>query len=687
MKTRSFLTNSASCIFLASSLCAQEFEELQIDELDDFLQSVGVSNSGAVLAIWGNPVGSTTFYRSLILQNGSLIDLGTLKSDNSGPSRIHDLSPNGNFAVGWTSTDLGGTGGYIWSSTNGLTQITGGEVTGLVEQAYAVNNSGFVVGATEDSSSVRRGYVWNSTSGVTFLDSLLGNSTNSEALDISSSGNRIVGRSNSATGSRAVLWNSGLVEDLGTLRSDNSGDSVANAISADGSVVVGWSWSDVPSGNSQRAFRWTSSDGMTSLGYLGENDSAGFSVANDVSDDGSVIVGQAFGRDTAGIGWGRAFRWTNSTGMTDLGTLRSDNSGSSEAMAVSSDGQTVVGTSATDAGDPRPFIWRSGTMLDHENTLAQVAENAQQQAVASTVLSGVSEFALGQEISVPTQTDAVTRLSTKGSGTIRPPISVRVSLAGAANSDATDVALAGVTAAAALSPNLTFGGYLGLGQEIGSLEGFGIDGNFNTVGLYLRGNPTGGTGLTWKLALAQTGSDVEITRAASLANTEAGSGDSSMKSRAASFELGYSFLQGNTTLTPFAKITRTTYERDGYTENNGIAFPVTYDAHKQDATFATLGLNADFVAGERGMIRLSGGMEFDLHRSENPVTGTSAIPGATSFSVASPKIENENRAFASARYTHALGNGAVMDFSVGFQQSAYSNKPTALAAIGYQMSF
>lgn len=180
---------------------------------------------------------------------------------------------------------------------------------------------------------------------------------------------------------------------------------------------------------------------------------------------------------------------------------------------------------------------------------------------------------------------------------------------------------------------------------------------------------------------------MDITRAADLENTEVGMGDSRMTSRAASFELGYGFQKGQATLTPFAKLTRTTYERDGYTESNGIAFPVTYDTHKQDATFATLGLSAEFTAGDRGMISLTGGAEIDLNRSDNPVTGTSSIPGATSFSVASPTVENKKRVFASARYMHALDSGASVDLSVGVKQSAYTSKPTAMASIGYQVNF
>jgi probable HAF family extracellular repeat protein len=587
---------------------------------------------------------------------------------------------DGSVIVGGYTNDDGEARGFIWTDGQLIDVTDQYAQIGSISQARGVSNDGEnIVGISyvgiEGDLYRRRAFIIRNSQAFT-LDPATSRAS-SYANAVSNDGTIVAGWTSpdNSTNIDAVIWVNGELNVLPTLTGpEGDRGSIASALSADGSVIVGWARS---SGSDVRAVQWSHGN-ITDLGTL-RDDNLGASSAYDVSSDGRTIVGNA----ESASGYERAALWYDQN-ITELGSLGNY---WSVARSVSDDGSVVAGEYLSDQFTRRAFIWRSNTMLDHENTLIQVSQNAAQQAAASTVLTDISEFALGQEISAPRPVDTVTRLSTKDDAHSRPPIAVRVSLAGAANSDTTDVALAGVTAAAALSPALTIGGYLGLGQEVGALEGFGIDGRFNSYGLYLRGNPSGDTGLTWKLALAQTGSDVDITRAASLANTESGAGDSHMISRAASFELGYGFQQGETTLTPFAKVTHTTYQRDGYTENNGIAFPVTYRDHKQDATFATIGLNAEFSAGERGMISLTGGLELDLNRSENPVTGTSAIPGATSFSVASPSVENSNRAFASARYTHSLNNGAAVDFSIGFKQSAYTNTPTALASVGYQMSF
>ena len=123
-------------------------------------------------------------------------------------------------------------------------------------------------------------------------------------------------------------------------------------ISGDASTVVGYSqiadFDDPDFG--WRAFRWSAIDGMSSLGNL-----PGYpvSTALDLSFDGSTIVGHV----QLGNGAHRAFRWTNADGMVDLGTLGPYSIyHSSNAYAVSDDGQIIVGSTTSPAGF-QAFRW------------------------------------------------------------------------------------------------------------------------------------------------------------------------------------------------------------------------------------------------------------------------------------------------------------------------------------------
>jgi len=232
--------------------------------------------------------------------------------------------------------------------------------------------------------------------------------TNSSiASDVSNDGTVIVGRSGSAPGTTfAVRWIAGEATALGFLPTD-PGDALQSytaAVSGDGSVVVGGS----SSGSSSEAYRWTSAGGMIGLGYLpgaiqsaaadvsadgsivvgssqfpepdinpvfvepfrwsagtgmvgiGQLSGANVSSASGVSADGSVVVGQSafFDFSAGGLEWNRAFRWSEATGMLDLGALPGDVY--SAASATSADGSVIVGfSSSSSSGNAqrRAFIW------------------------------------------------------------------------------------------------------------------------------------------------------------------------------------------------------------------------------------------------------------------------------------------------------------------------------------------
>lgn len=109
---------------------------------------------------------------------------------------------------------------------------------------------------------------------------------------------------------------------------------VATAISADGRVIVG----HVTAKGSQQAFRWDLEEGFTMLGDFEGGDVK--SAALNVSADGSVIVGFGTAQGSTG-NQPRAFRWSKSEGLKDLGAPPRYQA--TEAVAVSADGSVIAG--------------------------------------------------------------------------------------------------------------------------------------------------------------------------------------------------------------------------------------------------------------------------------------------------------------------------------------------------------
>ncbi|WP_174889700.1 hypothetical protein [Candidatus Williamhamiltonella defendens] len=143
--------------------------------------------------------------------------------------------------------------------------------------------------------------------------------------------------------------------DLGTLRGNNSGDSEINALSADGKIAGGRA--EHNSGDTHAAIwfghNWKD---KLDLGTL-SRDNSGHSEIKALSSDGKIAGGWASNNSDSGT---HAAIWFghNWKHKLDLGTLKRDNSGTSQVTALSADGKTVAGISLTDSGEEHAFVSR-----------------------------------------------------------------------------------------------------------------------------------------------------------------------------------------------------------------------------------------------------------------------------------------------------------------------------------------
>ena len=233
------------------------------------------------------------------------------------------------LAFGWTlsvtnpliaqSLTWLGTIGHPMSTARGVSD-DGSAVTGWFTRADGKNFA----------------FRWTPSTGMRNLGTLAGYTT-SQANGISGDGNRVVGvaiyEGHYVVSWRAFSWTpqSGM-RDLGQL--PGSGYNRADAISGDGSVIVGMGLDSYPPDYRlvPRAFRWTSSSGMVSLGTLGGSESRAFGVSR----NGSVVVGWSLNH--LGERW--AFRWTSAGGMQGLYPLATC---CGEAYGISDDGLVIAG--------------------------------------------------------------------------------------------------------------------------------------------------------------------------------------------------------------------------------------------------------------------------------------------------------------------------------------------------------
>ena len=215
-----------------------------------------------------------------------------------------------------------------------------------------------VAGYASNDLGIRQAIRWTQATGMTGLGFLPGFNW-TQASAISADGTTIVGlaadTSSSNFYSQPMYWTAatGMVG-LGFLPGGDNrtyGGSAASAVSANGSVIVGSAVAD-SSGN-QHAFRWTQATGMQDLGTL----SGGvWSYAVSVSADGTIVAGGSDG--TGGGGLGLAFRWTQATGMQALSDLLA-------AKGISPGPGLVLGAAAYMSNDGKITV---GNLTGQNNT-------------------------------------------------------------------------------------------------------------------------------------------------------------------------------------------------------------------------------------------------------------------------------------------------------------------------------
>ncbi|MCS7466117.1 PEP-CTERM sorting domain-containing protein [Stieleria sp. ICT_E10.1] len=265
-------------------------------------------------------------------------------------SVANDVSPDGTIIVGTSgpasqqSGELSGNKAFQWTIGEGMTQVGGFASS----HGNAVSSNGVFVGSYEYASTTTgQRYILHKAADLN-SGAIPSGGNNSVAHDVSADGTVKIGVKRftpSPDGPRGFRNN---IE----LKGIDGREAEAYGISGDGQVVVGNSLRSGSEGTWTEATIWSGDWSGTSklgqgLGRLGNEDSAALAI----SSDGQTIVGES-GRS--------AVRFTGGP-ILELGSISV--TGDSKANAVSADGSIIVGQSGNYA-----FIW------DEENGMRDLSE-------------------------------------------------------------------------------------------------------------------------------------------------------------------------------------------------------------------------------------------------------------------------------------------------------------------------
>jgi len=325
------------------------FESLDFAASSDYTQpAILLNGDGSHLVTIGwdgvNPKGLAHWSDCAGLQ----IQPGLLNSPNS---EVTDLSPNGDWVVGYSHENDDGIDGAFRMSRDGDIQVLGIPPFYTAAWARAVSDDGTIVMCDAGPNIYR----WTADDGFTLIDLTSAGIERPDVLGMLGDGSVIIGK----TGQDVFYWSAtDGVSIMGHLKSpteDNYYETELSAISADGNVVVGSSLYD--NDLNGRAFRWTKATGMIPLD---DDPDTYFAWPSDVSADGNLIVGGIGRRHGAG-GY---FIWDPTHGtrlvrdaLLDYG-LADDINGwvIDTVFAVSDNGNVLVGGGIRPDGVPS--LWR-----------------------------------------------------------------------------------------------------------------------------------------------------------------------------------------------------------------------------------------------------------------------------------------------------------------------------------------
>lgn len=232
---------------------------------------------------------------------------------------------------------------FMWTAQSGMTVIDPPMGTRNTVP-YAVSSNGVIAGEWRELNA-ERAFRWVANEPAVDLGRLFpGDSAHAWAM--SDDGQVVTGSSGSGASSRAFRWTgqSGMI-DL------NIPESYALAISANGSVIAGNFNPTIAPGTN--LFRWSQSDGLEDLGTLGTNDTYPYFVGP----DGAIIIGTTFDIELFS-----AFRWTGQGGIQLLDLPAP--AVSAAAQDASDDGSIIVGYWIDFDYEPRGAIWTSDGAFD-----------------------------------------------------------------------------------------------------------------------------------------------------------------------------------------------------------------------------------------------------------------------------------------------------------------------------------
>lgn len=511
---------------------------------------------------------------------------------------------------------------------------------------------------------------------------------------------------------------------LGNHKGDYSGNSAVKAFSSDGKIAGGYAQFD---SQKHHAAIWTTNDDWQTfkkpidLGTL-EIDNSGSSRVTSFSSDGQIAGGWASPNtgDKKAVIWFTNDSWKH-VGLLDLGTLRKDNSGSSEVSGLSSDGTTIIGTADTDYGLKHNFIKRVPRAVyanldylltptnkqdtdtkDSNNNAVPPPEAAPYSAVSNLEPHKSSKINKDKGfVKIPPMLDVTNTRSTiskLASDTFSIMAFQRQTLTrlqqGCISTDGywcwsvnantsnaiTKNIVPGINVGYGLTEKLSVGGVIERAFSRSFPDSHEMSGNNIGRGFYAQWHVPFSVGESY-LRPAVSFSQYELgIKRSKLSNTEEGKGNSKMNGFGLSIEGGQNFILSNKMLLGWhAGVRYSQISRNIYKENN-VDYPIKYKKINYDNTSGYVG--ADVSVPILSPLSWVSGIEIEHTLKESELIYNAQIDKIENLSIKAPL--NHTRGIVKTGFVYKLHKNFSFSVLTSLSQTTVGDKKwnTILSLIG-----
>jgi uncharacterized protein with beta-barrel porin domain len=243
-----------------------------------------------------------------------------------------------------------------------------------------------------------------------------------------------------------------------------------------------------------------------------------------------------------------------------------------------------------------------------------------------------------------------------------------------------------VTLGYKMSSNIRIGGFLDQSTYTRNPSGIDVSNNKPMMGAFAYWNQNADS-LGYQVKLANAYQDRDLTSSRDVLNgadSEAGSGRTSLNTRSYVGELSYAFMMNDKALIrPYFGLRYTSIKQDAYTET-GIENPLSYNALKDRTTSALLGMKLKYMLTPKTTFTGSLGLEQDLyHKTDNLVaTGVDDL--------VAEKLRGSlqrTRPIASFGVTYDVAKSQRISGEVLVQQLPFQSTTGATAYFNYMIGF